>query len=631
MAKTNAFTKFIGPVGSGTGENNAIHQSSPAWVLTFVRWDVRDTLRAIPSTGLGSELLQVRDPLVVENDCIQLAVNVNKSVLTDSMQATLVETDANYATAIAPGDFVFVNMLNWEKDARRIVDIARSKKTGQINKLTDGFKGVFKIQSVRKNLTVDPDGKKRVLIKITAFAFTEFNNSIYFNPYLRRDNQGTDKDSLLFPTNLGADYAQLINPSTNPDCQDILNLLIQSFIGVGVSDQGVKSVGSALITTNTHFYIPQQVGTFLGVKGAKAAKDVYNYMFGIQKYSGSNNVNLQVGLNPSNLVDPKNRFYYTTEKCLGTTLIRAEYWNQQKAWSIMNQYTNAPINELYTCFRVSPSGDVMPTVVFRQIPFNSEFFGQDPFAVEASVTKFLSLPRWKVATALILSTDLGRDEAARINFVQYYASPPSDIGKPDAYMSAQTASKNYVYDINDVSRSGLRPMVITTSFEDLTLLKDEYIGKKCAYIMGDCVIGEHLKLNGTIECAGIVDPISVGDNLEYDGNVYHIEEVNHVCSINSEQGTKMFRTILKLSHGVSISDTRTGVAYPEMLHTSGYQDRKDNFNNGNQSLPGVSEEQDVSYRVGRTAPSQAEINKKDAPFAQPGQVIKPIKETESDE
>src|ERR1700687_4766836 len=288
MADSNAYAIPISPIGSGIDEINSIHQTSPSWVLTFVRWNVRDTLRAISQTGTGTDLISTRPPLVVENDCIQLAINVNKSVLTHAMQATLVETDVNYETAIAPGDFVFVNILNWDHDADRIVKIASSQNTGSINGVNDGFKGLFKIQSVRKTVAIiDSSGTKQVRIKITAFAFTEFNNSIYFNPYLLRENTGSDKDSLLFPSNLGSDYSQLINPSTNPACQDIIKLLIQSFIGVGVTDQGTTTVGGVIVTTSTHFYMPQQVGTFLGVPGVTAAKDVYNYLFGVQEY-GSN-------------------------------------------------------------------------------------------------------------------------------------------------------------------------------------------------------------------------------------------------------------------------------------------------------------------------------------------------------
>lgn len=625
MAQTNAYRKFIGPVGSSTDEQFLINQSSPTWVLTFVRWNVRDTIRAVTQTAGNADLLSVRQPLVVENDCIQCAVVMNKAVLTHSMNATLVETDINYSTSIAPGDFVFVNMLNWEVDARRIVNIARSKNIGPINGPNDGFKGVFKIQSVRKSVIVDPDsGVKRLLIKITGFSHTEFNNMIYFNPYLSRDNQGSDKDQELFPINLGTDYAQLISPTNKPYCQDLIKALINSFIGVGVSDRGATSAGGSPITANTHFYIPQQIGTFLGVSGVTAAKDIYNYYFGIQQYISNSIASLATGMNPSNLSAPQNRFYYTNTFCLGQTLLKPEYWNQVNAWSIINQYTNAPINELYTCFRISPEGRVMPTVVFRQIPFTSDAFGKDPFNTTANVTMFLNLPRWVISSALILGTDIGREEAARTNFVQFYVSPASDITKQDAYIAAQTASGNFAYDINDVKRSGLRPYIVQTSFQDYTILNNQYIGRTCALILADAVIGGHLKMNGTIECVGIVDPITVGDNFEYEGTVFHIEEVSHSCNINPTLGTKIFRTVLKLSHGVAVNTASTGPAYAEMVHTNAYRDRLANFNDLDQAFPGIAEEQDVSYRPTNPAPTTSDINRPDAPFAQPGQVIKPL-------
>ena len=620
MSSAYAFTRSIAITGSGSGENNLVNQTSPAWVLTFVRWNIRDTLRVIAQTGLSSSLLQTREQLVVENDCVQVSVNVNKSVLTDSMSATLVETDVNYETEIAPGDFVFVNMLNWEADQRRIALIARSKKAGPINGPNDGFKGVFKVQSVRKNIVVEPaTGVKRVFYKITGYAFTEFNNCIYYNPYLRRDNQGSDKDNLLFSTNLESDYAQLININTT--LQDILKALIQSFIGVGISDQGSTSIASALITANTHFYMPRIVGTFLGISGVQSARDIYNYLFGIQQYSGSASQTLAQGMNPSNIAgSPSNRFYYTGTKCEGQTILRASYWEGEKAWSILNQYTNSPLNELYTCFRISPENKVLPTVVFRQIPFTSELFGTAPFNISANVTRFLSLPRWQISNELVFSSDLGRDEAARTNFLQYYAQPPTDIGKPDGFISAQISAGNYVYDVNDVMRSGLRPYVVTTSFQEITATKDEYVAKRWAYIVGDSVIGLNLKLNGSLNCAGIVEPITVGDNLEYDGAVYHIEEVTHICNIDPNSGIKQFRTNMRLSNGVLTTAQGEGLAYPEMIHTNAYRDRQASYNHG-QALPGVSEEQDTTYRPTNPSPSAAEVNAPDNPFIQPGQTV----------
>lgn len=632
MAKTKAFTKFISPNGSDKSEGNLVNQSSPTWVLTFIRWDVRDTLRAVSGAGLSKEIFQVRDPLVVENDCIQVSVNVSKGTLTPSMSATLLETDTNYATSLSPGDFVFVNMLNWEKDARRVASIAKNKTPGAINGPNDGFKGVFKVQGVRKIISIDPNtGTKMVAYKINGFGFTEFNNMIYYNPYLRREDQGSDRDALLFATNIQADYRQLVNPDHAPLCQDIIKFLIQSFVGVGVNDRGALSAAGSPITANTHFYIPAQVGQLLGVKGVKAAKDVYNYLFGLQNYSGAQSQNLAAGMNPSNLSAPSSRFFYTKKPVDGQTALKAEYWNQVNAWSIINQYVNQPLNELYTCFRISPENKVMPTVVLRQVPFTSDVFGkEDPFKNNYSVTRFLEIPRWKVSSALITEVDLGRDESARINFVQYYGQ--ITLSKPGADYSSQTAAKNYVHDINDVARSGLRPYVVVSQFEDLSNTKDASFSRKWAQIIGDALIGGHLKMNGTISCIGLVDPIAVGDNLEYDGTVYHIEDIMHNCSIDVSSGEKTFRTSMKLSNGVSVTDPRSGLAYPEMIHTNAYRDRKDNYENGNQSLPGISEEQDIIGRASNgVAPSQQEINKPDKPYIQPGQKIIPLKKDEDNE
>jgi hypothetical protein len=627
VARTEAFTRYIDVIGSNDSEDNSVSQTSPAWILTFVRWNIRDTLRAIRSGGGGvsSELLAVRDPLVVENDCVQVSTSSNKASMTPSMTAVLRETDVNYETSVAPGDFVFVNMFNWESDARALAYKASNKKD-PINLENDGFKGIYKIQSVRKTITTDPQtGTKVVLIRIDGYAFTEFNNKIYYNPYLRTDYTGSDKDNLLFASNIQLDYKNLVTPTSHSYGQDIIKFLIQAFIGVGISDRGVTFAAGSPVTANTHFYVPQQVGTFLGNGSAKSAKDIYNYLFGLQFHSTSQEATLGVGMNPSNIKSTKNRFAYTNIPCGGQCILKPDYWNQQNAWSILQQYLNAPLNEMYTCFKIDPTGHVMPTVVMRQIPFTTDFFGKSaPFNTKYNVTNFSRLPRWKINPALIISSDIGRDEAARINFVQYYTQPPSGTGKPEGFMSAQTAAHNYVYDVNDVMRSGLRPYVITTSFEDITKNATEKIGRQWAEIVGDSLMGGHLKMNGTLECAGIVDPIAVGDNLEFDGTVFHIEEVTHSGSINSATGTKIFRTMLKLSNGVSVSTTDTGIAYSEMIHTRGYQDRKDDYDNMDQILPGVSEEQDIRARAkhGRVEPTADEIKQADSPYAQPGSIIK---------
>jgi hypothetical protein len=602
MANTKAFTKVIMPNTADGSEQNAVHETSPAWVLTFVRWQVRDPLRTHSSTPNS-----VRDPLVVENDCVTVNTVFNKGTLTPSMSATLKSTDVNYATEIAPGDFVFVNMLSWESSARRVADKARAKQP--INETNDGFKGIFKVQGVRKNIVVDPStGTKTVFYRIDAFGFTEFNNTIYFNPNLV--NQKNISNQALYINDLQGTWASLTSNQGKPYCQEIVAFLIQSLIGTGFNPNAAK-VDGMVATVNTHFLLPILVGRLLGTSNslaidnkdystAIAAKDIFQYLFGIQQYSGGAGQQLATGMNPSNLqaIPPYPGFYYTNQMCPGNTLLKPEYWNQVNTWSILNQYTNSPLNEFYTCYRISPIGRVMPTVVMRQIPFTSEDFAtqkfgtQDATAQSINVTRFLTLPRWKLDASTIYSVDIGKDEAARINFVQFYAK--SNYTKDGFEISGETASGNYIFDSADIQRSGLRPYVIQNQFDDLPdlLVKSAPIW---ARIMGDALIGGHLKLNGTINCIGIVDAIAVGDNLEFNGTVYHIEQISHACSISPENGMKQFRTTLSLSHGVSVNSSASGTLYSEMTYASAYDDRTNDAGNS-QILPGVSESQDTFYR-----------------------------------
>lgn len=615
MANPSAYTIPISPFGSDASENNLVHQSSPAWVLTFVRWNIRDPMRTPTSAPQ-----EIRDPLVVENDCIEVNVSSNKGTLTPNFSAVLKVTDVNYSTAVHPGDFCFVNMLNWETEGQKVTgsrDVARAAAgLKPINEYSYGFKGFFKVQSVRKSLQTDPGtGTKTLIVRIDGFGFTEFNNTIYFNPNLI--NEKALQNFGLYISDIAAGWANWVTQITNKPIQNTLAFLIHNLIG-NSRNPSATTVDGLVRSPNDHFLIPQGVGRLMGVVNddqfdsskwrtqTVGVKDVYSYMFGLQKYSGSaqgtDAASASKGLNPSNLkaTQEYGNFYYTSIPCAGKSVLKAEYWNQVKLWSILNQYTNAPLNELYTCFKVNPNGRVMPFVVFRQIPFTSDDFAKrkvqkstDSSAANIQTTRFLTLPRWKIDPAMVLSFDLGVDEAARVNFVQYYAK--STISDKGIDIAQETALGNYVYDKDDISRSGLRPYIVQNQFADLT----ESVVHEApvwARILGDAVIGGHLKHNGTLVCIGIVDPIAVGENLEFDGVVYHIEQVTHTCSINPSTGTKSFRTILSVSHGVSVQSDEKGNLYPDMANSSAYDQRVDDWNN-NQILPGTSESQDIISRA----------------------------------
>ena len=66
---TKAYTKYI---GKNTDDS---HQTSPHWLITFTRFNTRDSFNY---GELGPEKLEpVRKPLVVENDCISVSVSTS--------------------------------------------------------------------------------------------------------------------------------------------------------------------------------------------------------------------------------------------------------------------------------------------------------------------------------------------------------------------------------------------------------------------------------------------------------------------------------------------------------------------------------------------------------------------------
>ena len=616
MSNNSAYIYDVLPHGSGTDEDGRVHQSSPSWVLTFVGWKYRDTLRLNASAqGLSSaaldKLKDTVDPIIVINDCISVSVTCSKSSHTPNMEATLVQTDINYLTAVAPGDFVFVNMLNWEKHA---YDVAVKAAQGQpINGIKDGFKGLFKVQSVRRTVSVSPSGAKSVIFKITAFAFTEFNNVIYFDPWVVQQYPG----DLVFSKRLAETYYNILANQKGLPVQKIIRLLAESLIGQGIK-RSTEDDRASHDSQDINYFMPAIIGQYLDIGNVVAAKDIYNFLFGIQQYSAAPSQVAHQGLNPYNIYNSTGNFFENTTdefNCPGVSLLKGEYWNCVSTWDILSQYKNNPINELYTCFRVDPDFDiVIPTVVFRQICFTTEdFVLSGAFdKMNAKVTKFLTLPRWRIDPAMVLSEDLGRDDALRVNYVQIFGRVlPGTGGGAGSDFTMESTRGNFVYEKNDIQRSGLKPSVVTSNFDLYgDGMADAYNSVTWAKIVGDALIGGHLRLTGSLVCAGIVEPITIGDNAQYDNVVYHIEQITHSCAIDKSTGNKVFRTILSLCQGTSItSSEQYGTIYPQMSNPNAYAERLKDYKN-NQILPGVAESQESLTRIAnnnidKTAPLQS--------------------------
>jgi hypothetical protein len=559
-----AYIRDIKP-NSIDSDGAASHQTSPSYVITFIPWEDR-IVEENQTEGAG--FLNTQNPIIVVNDAINIAISDNKENPSKTLQIQLVSTDVNYSAAIHPGDYVLVNIVDSEEHSRKIH--ARVINGQPINRYEDGFKGYFKVRTCTRSFFVDGNGNKSYRYTIGAMAFSELSSTIMYNPalqaaYNQKGSQG------IFMTLVGEFFNDI---TTSKYCEDLIKLYIKILLGQSQKkkDISIQNYGT------THHKLPKRLTALLGYPEAKYVNEVYNVVTGVWGASSRAN-NPKEGFNPNFKPDDVNvKGWKAGDKVTGITFKPYENFNNRNIWSILNDNSNSVMNELYTTFRVNIDGFVVPTIILRQKPFNK-------ISQSIPVTLFKNLPRWRVDLGLILNFTFTTNEALRFNFVQTFA-------ETGVFTDAeQIATGNFKEDVEDIQRHGLKPYISRFRFGYLPDKgeQDPFIATKWNDTIADMVFNAHLKENGTMTCVGIEEPIATGDNLEFDGNVYHIESVTHNWSINAF-GLRSFTTTLGLSHGISLNEQKR---FPEMTSFTRKAKEQEDVQG---ILPGVSEKQDRRTR-----------------------------------
>lgn len=578
-------------------------QVSPGYVLTFVRYSNRDT------KNYALEFEITRKPFVVVNDAVSVTVNYSKSDPIPTMSCSLRQGDINYLTAVSPGDYVIVNMVNWETKAMQIREKALAGSP--INEKDDGFKGLFKILDVNMALAVGPNGEKSYYVNVTARGFDEFNNILYFNPALPQEQSGII--GLLNNFNQWRDVVK--NKGI-----DNVESLVQGVIERSIGEESAGNLKGNLNQIPAYI-VPKLVSDLLGTKGG----DVEIKGRPMKTISGINKYYTGIWAAQNSyfpFTQDKGSFYKTGIPLPGYKLPDFENFQNIKVWSLLQDYSNSQINECYTCYRLGPNNRVYPSVVIRQKPFSTNHFEsfmekEGLKGVAIPHTKFLNLPRWKIPPEMITGINIGRSDHGRINFVIVFSRTVTL--KPGTNDAVQMAKGNFVEDMDDIRRNGRKPYIVNCHF-DYPSNQSEVRSKNWAVLMADWVFNGHLKMNGAIQSTGIEEPICIGDNLELDSVVYHIENITHNIGIDAG-GYKYFTTNLTLSYGVDLrSQNNTTIPiYAEMDNTDSFERRKDDFNK-EKLLPGFSDSQDWP---GRSDGEEVKETKQ-ASFTNP----KPIKDDE---
>ncbi len=497
------------------------------------------------------------------------------------------------------------------------------------NRFDDGLKFVGRVDDVFKHLSVDPgSGYKMVAYSIKCSGFQELDTQLYYD-YALASSDVMKQDIGTYLARLGSSINKVFGKQTQGQIEKdnvnrIIPELVDLIVGKGPKKENVIHVRAkdGKQVTNTPsadndspyaYLVPLAVGHVLGrinTDDNKVAGHVMSYAqlmemwIGVQDYSnkdGGYRVFVP-DLVPENENESRPNRRYTGKSMMGTFLPMMPDFANRPLWSVFQQYLNPSINELYTALKVNSKGYVVPMVVMRQIPFTTDAFAgptdppplpegnlpegtsledaADMFSVgaitanqylalsegtnnkSANCTKFLDLPRWKIPSTIVRSVNIGRSNGSRVNFVHVYGQS-AYLAEANVPIQAQMIRNPPVRDDLDIMRSGLRPYMMTVE-----CWVDNQVGKVAGYwmaLIADWTMGSHLTLNGQMDTFGIQSPIAEGDNLQFDGVVYHIMSVNHQAQINPGNGTKTWTTHLALCNGLrdmEVGESSTQPIYP---------------------------------------------------------------------
>lgn len=589
------------PVYKIESSSSNSHQTSPSWLVCFIRNTEVAISSSLPNFQDASQRGQYKnDFILTKNDCLSININNSKNSPSKNCSLGMKVTNINYQSAIAAGDWVFVWINNNEEKINELYDILSYSDYSNFNKLSDidsGLKFFGKVLSISSSLSVSTNGIKTVFQTINCQSFLELMSSIYF---------AYTMNAIADSTNSGK------NAAFDVSREKIFKNASDDFFNIILKGDGIIAKPLDLVTSDFLLFLlgypnflrgtqisysepitlPSLVAQILGKETAKEIWETYSVISGIQKYnSGIANSDPKLMV-PSNIKEKNNNIIYLTDTRTLTeyTLQRPPIWTNENLWNVLSQFHDETVNEMFSSLKINPDGKIGPVFTVREKPFstglinfiekgsiqvdtnifqtqspesnktqfkpyNASYYNNIDSKLKESLTKrrtmFYNLPRWKISLGMIKNLNTYTSDADRINFVQVWGRNGSDLASPlspESKISSNIANYNFVEDRKDIKKNGLRADIVVTNFPLLLRTNAEFY-TICAKKRADWLFNGHLKLNGTVSCFGIQEPISEGDNVEIDGILYHIESINHTCSISSS-GIKSFTTNMQLSNGL---------------------------------------------------------------------------------
>jgi len=569
-------------------DSDGLVSYSPHWVLGFARYANPITYDPVKRASVTKDLSFAyleKDPLIVDDrgDCTSITVSASKGSHNMAMQATLLDSGTKYLNEVLPGDWVVAYMVYSEDELHKISD-ALSKKT-KMNDWNSGLKFIGRVEGLQKTVTVAADGRTTSAYSLSCVAFKEFDAAVMYYPEMSKEYGIADSMEKFGP--------QVSNMIRGKECDErgaldpntLIPRLMTVIFGHGAW-AGIEFREGQALAPNVAYIVPKTVCSWLGVNTSKGNfSDLMRVLIGIQKYStpaATTNDNAQ----PGSLFWPDGakeaaEGYACPFKLMGSFPQEVVPQTTTTPWSFITNYVGAPVNEALVTLRPDTNGDIFPFFTVRQTPYTSEVgqqFSLEEFQIEQSAmeqknsyeapwltatshvvapwatrlptTRFLELPRWVVHDSMLNESSFGRSDTLRQNLVYVYGTGPGVAF--DQY--DQFIRSGPVLDQLDILRNGIRPYMPSVNCYISSLIRTPTDWRE---LMADIVMGQHLTLSGSMSVFGIRSPIAPGDNVEFQGVVYHIENVSHACSI-SPDGQRSFTTRLAVARGLVDKNATAG-------------------------------------------------------------------------
>lgn len=535
--------RFLGQGAGAAYASEAAHALVAVFPLgEAVSWD-RSSQESFSDDVAAGVRLRAR-PLLIADEVTDVQVERSKAQHVKTASVSLRHTPALLRTVL-PGDWAMVWLV---PDRSGLEDLlARARDGRPCNLPQDGLRLVGRVHEVRKNLRMLADGKRDMATTLQLVGFSEFDALLYYDLAVAT-NDVLQQSVGRWLTRVGVDADAWFAKHKTEGGQDNINTIVPAILdlvlGQGVSSdlnagagEGLSAAAGAGADENAPnaYLVPNEVGRLLGVlPSGKALSfgELIDPLVGVQAYKAGKELENFV---PNSVQALSGSFLPFFPQLINTPF-----------WSVLQQFLNPSVNEMYTALRLTIQDGrpaVAPTLVVRQIPFTTEAFESD--RVE-HVTKFLSLPRWVISPTLVVASSLGRSDARRCNLVHVYGAASQLAGNMN--ITRQLVENPPLRDDLDIQRSGPRPiMQVVECGADAEDVKTSQAGKWMD-LVADWSMTAHMTLNGTIETVGLPGPVAEGDNVECDGVVYHVESVSD--SYHVDGNVRQWRTTLRVTNGV---------------------------------------------------------------------------------